>query len=246
MSYNTLPTFEGTRIGMRRLVTLGNAGVMLRGVTDTAALLVSTGWDQSLINGLLGVGATDQQLTDLLNGATDVQTILTQAKATQSASNSAVAPQPQNAQSPQGSTVLYSATWVPGIGNLTVSDTNAISQLTALLPQRGLSVLSSKVAGGTLLSYGIQVTIRDSAGHALLSDVTNICNSLMQQIVGSNLTSGFTTLVGLPGQTVASGSPSGTPDLMTWFTTNWQWVALGVGVIVIGLPLVQTSLRGRQ
>jgi hypothetical protein len=80
VSYANMPTFEGTSIGIRRLSTLGNAGLMLGGLGDTqgdAAAAVGAGIiDQGTANFLISAGATDQDFINLLNGATDVPTLM--------------------------------------------------------------------------------------------------------------------------------------------------------------------------
>jgi hypothetical protein len=81
MSYATMPTFEGTSIGIRRLSTLGNAGHMLGGLGDitgdSAAAVAAEILDQGTANFLIAAGATDQDFINLLNGTTDVATLMT-------------------------------------------------------------------------------------------------------------------------------------------------------------------------
>jgi hypothetical protein len=248
MSYTTAPTFEGTRIGMRRLGVLSGIGGVntLGAVSDTANVLIASGWDASLINGLLQAGATDQQLTDLLNGATDAPTILSQLKAAQTGGiNLAQQPAaPASAgQSPAGATLLYQAGWTAGFGNFLTSPNTVIAQLASALSQYGMSIASSSATGNGPITYGIQVTIKDNIGHALVRDAQSVLDSLMKNIVGTNLSGTNLSLVAYPGQTLPPGTPGAT-DFMTWFQGNWMWVAGGFAALVIGVPLITGSMGG--
>ncbi|MBZ5662714.1 MAG: hypothetical protein LAO08_20120 [Acidobacteriia bacterium] len=138
MSYAIAPTFEGNRLGIRRLRTLSGAGLMLGGLGDaggTASVLISQGWDSGTINTLLALGATDQQLTDLLNGATDVPTLMGQLTGTQA---------PYSPTSPQNPVMNATISTVYGAYDLTQQAswnainslfTNTQQQLTALARQ---------------------------------------------------------------------------------------------------------------
>jgi hypothetical protein len=250
MSYATAPTFEGTRIGMRRLSALsGIGGVETMGaVSDTANVLIASGWNASLINGLLQAGATDQQLTDLLNGATDAPTILSQLKAAQiSASGINPAAQPAApagpGQSPAGATLLYQAGWTAGFGNLLTSPNTVIAQLASALTQQNISIVASSATANGPITYGIQVTVKDNIGHALVSDIKSVLDALMTKIVGTNLSGTNLSLVAYPGQALPPGTPGAT-DFTTWFQSNWMWVAGGFAALVIGVPLITGSIGG--
>jgi hypothetical protein len=143
-------------------------------------------------------------------------------------------------QSPPGSTLLYSVTWIPGLGSLSQSNSSVIAQLTSLLPSNHMSVISGVPAGGGILGYGIQLKIFDSIGHQFLSDVTSVLNGLLYPLVGSNLTGSSTVLIAGPGQTSSLG-PSGASNLTTWFEANWGWLAAALGAIVI-VPVVIKKL----
>jgi hypothetical protein len=262
MSYAIAPTFEGTRIGMRRLSALsGICGVETLGaVADTANVLIATGWDASLINGLLQAGATDQQLTDLLNGATDPTQILYQLKLAKSAgvdptvpptsSPSMVqtalttqpnSPNPASApQSPVGSTLLYTVTYNANIS--TPSPNDAISRMVAELPTYRMSVAGSKLVSNTYLGLGsatIQFTISDNVGHASLTDAQSVMDSLMRKYTYNSVTGSQISLLALPFSQ-QPGSGTNTQSSVTgWLQANWGYLALALGVMVIGPPLIK-------
>lgn len=86
MSYATAPTFEGTRLGIRRLGVLSGICGEVSTLGDTAGTvdtLVSLGMlDRGTANYLVSKGATDYQLIALLNGQTDLVTLMNQLQGT--------------------------------------------------------------------------------------------------------------------------------------------------------------------
>jgi hypothetical protein len=251
MSYATAPTFEGNRLGVRRLSALGNAGVMLGGlgaVADTANVLVQNGWDQSLVNGLLQAGASDAQLTDLLNGATDVQTILMQLKAAQSGGiNPAVAPPPPVGAGPipvaipgvvnyslpavpQGSTLLYQVSYTQTLAtfaNLTLPASSVQAQIASLLSQYGMAILQSSVTDNGPQTFGITFSIRVTGnGFGQIADAQSILHSLMVRIVGNTITSERMSLVS-SGPLLSLPGDSSLPSASTFFTNYWPYLLAG-------------------
>ena len=282
MSYVVGPTFGGNYLGVRRLNTLSGLGAYyamnglrgMRGLGDAAqdALvqqLTAAGYDPGDIQTLIVMGATDNDLANLLNGSTDVGALMDQLAVSSSPAPVPAALAPVNvnaapaapsipsgvpvaytsvaaasaaaAQSPAGSTVVYSATWSPGYGNLTQSTANVISAMTSALVAQGLSVVSSTSGGAGLLTYKISLTLKDSVGHAQLTDITSVCNALMQQIIGANLTSGSTSLVALPGAAIPAGVPGSAANLTQWLEQNWGYLALALGLIVV-VPVIARKL----
>lgn len=252
MSYATAPTFEGTRMGMRRLSALsGICGVNTLGaVADTANVLIASGWDASLINGLLQAGATDQQLTDLLNGATNPTAILTQLKAAQTSGGGinpasqpiAPASAPGAPQVPTGSILQYTVSFAATQGT---NPQEAIAFLQAQLPTYRMSVMSSNITNQGLLfsAPAFSVTVLDSVGHMFLSDAKAVLDSLMATYSRGGADPGQIAIITAGG----SGgilSPTGIPalpgqNLGAWFQSNWGWMALALGVLVIGPPLIK-------
>lgn len=86
MSYAIAPTFEGTRLGIRRLGVLSGICGEVSTLGDTAGTvdtLVSLGMlDRGTANYLVSKGATDYQLIALLNGQTDLVTLMNQLQGT--------------------------------------------------------------------------------------------------------------------------------------------------------------------
>lgn len=246
MSYAIAPTFEGNRLGVRRLRTLSGAGHMLSGLGDaagTASVLISQGWDPGIINTLVAMGASDQQLTDLLNGATDITALMSDLTGPAPVPNPItggsvvpIAPAPSSSAAPQvpaGSTFLYSVGWSAAYGNLTMSTTNVIGQMGSLLSQHGISVISSSVTSSWgSLSYGITLTIKNSVAYAQLSDLQSILTSLMVSLVGNNLTGQNLSLVASPGQALPIPSITN-PISSGWLASNWPYLAAGAGAIAL-------------
>jgi len=242
-----MPTFEGTRMGIRRLGALsGICGevVTLGDAAGTASALIATGWNASLVNGLQQAGATDQQLTDLLNGVTDPTTILTQLKAGQSSSggiNPVIPPTtPGPAESPAGSTFVYTATYTQplvSLAPLLLPVNSVIAQMGSAMAPYNLSQLAGKSTADGYTSFGIQLTVRDNIGHAKVDDIKNTLNDLLRGIVGATITGSSLSLVAGPGQSLPSGF--GTTDFTSWLQSNWGWLALLLGVVVIGPPLIK-------
>jgi hypothetical protein len=266
MSYVTAPTFEGTRIGMRRLGVLsGIGGVNTLGlVADTANVLIATGWDASLVNGLLQAGATDQQLTDLLNGATDPTQILYQLKLAKSVGPGGIDPtvpptsspsmvqtalttQPNSPnpasvpQSPPGSTLLYTVTYSQNISTPAPSD--VMPRMLAELPTYRMSVAGSKLISNTYLGLGsatIQFTISDNVGHASLGDAQSVLDSLMRKYTYNSVTGSQISLLALPFTQAGTGGNVLPPSGVTgWLQSNWVYLAVGLGVLVLGPPLIK-------
>jgi hypothetical protein len=246
MSYAIAPTFEGNRMGIRRLSALSGIGGVPQGLGDVRTVannLVSMGWDASLINGLIQAGATEQQLYDLQDGITDPTTLLMQLKAIRDPGMSPISPTTQPAaplaapQVPSGSTLTYSATWSFALNN--VSNSSAIASLQSALPAYGMSVLSGSAQGGGILGYGIQVTIKDNIGHALLSDAKSVLDSLLRGLVGTNVTGSNLTIMSVPNQPLPPGSFTPPTDLGAWFQANWGYLAAALGAIVILPPLIK-------
>ncbi|MGA7794288.1 MAG: hypothetical protein WCA19_14735 [Candidatus Acidiferrales bacterium] len=293
MSYATMPTFEGNYFGVRRLSTLGNAGHMLGALGDitgdSAAAVAAGVIDQGTANFLIAAGATDQDFINLLNGSTDVATLMTryttgnaagsQLPGTPSAGifspvspvapgapgtsaqtgipstqappiNPTIAPTPPPgassgtpaysipaqtpAQVPAGSTLTFTAAWTSGISNLFVSTSAAIASMTSGLAKYGISVMSSSPVSNGPINYGIQLVCTNSVAFAQFTQAQSIFNSLIQSIVGNNLSSTpqlvLTALGGQPGPGVTPTVPQTTAQ---WLEANAGYIGAGVAAIAI-------------
>jgi hypothetical protein len=267
VSYANMPTFEGTSIGIRRLSTLGNAGLMLGGLGDTqgdAAAAVGAGIiDQGTANFLISAGATDQDFINLLNGATDVPTLMVKyttgnapgAPGTAAATgiNPTVAPPPPSSsvqtalttqpatpspatapQSPPGSTLLYTATFNPVPAFITASA--VISAISAQLPTYRMAVVSSNVlSSGISGNASFTLTIMDSVGHSYLTDIQAVLDSLLQAATKNGKISSTTPVLIATGATVPTVIPSAA-TASSFVTSYWPLLlAGGFAALLIGI-----------
>jgi hypothetical protein len=216
--------------------------------------------DIELLNSL---GATDQDLSDLINGNITLTQLYakfgvtipggggvvpTTATPTTPASASVTPSQPAPsappAQSPPGSTLLYTASYA-ALKAWTTSAA-AIQALSPLLPSHGMSIESQQVSSSGLWSSdaSFSISVLDSVGHALISDAKSVLDALMQQITNNGLKSSSLTLVA-PG-TTASGQPAAAAttagDAVAWLENN----AIYIGGAVLALVLVNNFTGGRR
>ena len=254
MSYATMPTFEGNYFGVRRLSTLGNAGHMLGALGDitgdSAAAVAAGVIDQGTANFLIAAGATDQDFIDLLNGSTDVPTLMVKyttgaapmpsvpaalAPAPSTGINPTIAPPPPAgstipgtinysvapAQVPAGSTLNYTAAW----DNASALAAGVLPKLVGMLPSYALTVLSSSVTGQGLLGpSSIQLLVQSQQAHAQISDVASILNGLLQQLIGGGnfyVSTPQLTLVSSGPVAGASAVPVLTPAAASATATSW-------------------------
>jgi hypothetical protein len=168
--------------------------------------------------------------------------------------DSSPAPAVPAAQSPPGSTLLYSVTYKQNVS--TPSPNEAIASLQGGLSTYGMSVVASNLMANTYLGFGsatIQFTIRDTVGHALLSDAQSVLDSLMRQythkrVTGSQLS--LTSAGSSPAPAAVPPSPSVSPSWLPswltpgggsgsqpspgWLAQNWPLLALvGGGLLVL-------------
>lgn len=129
-------------------------------------------------------------------------------------------------QIPSGTRVIYSVSWTAGIGNLSVSPNQALSNLGNALPPHGMSVVTGTATSSGPVNYGLQITILDSVGHALWSDAQSVLDALMKQIVGNNLS----------GSQLALAPPSGGPVSITAFVESNAWIIAAVAIGIVALP----------
>jgi hypothetical protein len=224
-----------------------------RGMGDISAsiknLAVDDGINTNDIDLLDSLGATDQDMTDLVNGNISLTALYAKYGVTIPAGSTATAagqgtptvtPASTGAlstpvgQVPSGSELLYTASWSAGIGNLSVTPNAAISSLGSALAVHGMSVLSGEATSNGPIHYGIQVTILDSVGHALQADATSVVHNLMLQIVGNNLTGDHLAVTATPTQSAGSGATASlASDPISWLENNALYLGLGVGALVL-------------
>lgn len=128
---------------------------------------------------------------------------------------------------PSGSTITYAVSWTAGFGNLSTSPNSVISSMMSKLPQYGMSVTAGVATADGPITYGVQFTITDTIGHAQVSDAQSVLNSLMQSIVGNNLS----------GSTVTPGAPQTT--VTGWLEQNWPLALAGAVALIFGIKIFQ-------
>jgi len=149
------------------------------------------------------------------------------------------------AQSPPNSTLTYTVQWSASLLAPLTGASQAISGMQSKLPAYGMSVLSSTtnslpVIGG-ITGLSITLTIRDNVGHALLSDIQGVLNSLMVSIVGNNLSGSNLTLAssGAAGAGMPGGTPQPPANLTQWMEQNAGLLAALVIAVVVLPPLIK-------
>lgn len=148
------------------------------------------------------------------------------------------------AQVPSGSTLLYTATVVGGVGDLTLSPDSAMSQFAAQLAAHGMTVTASvndesvlNKLFGTGSPINFQFQIRDSVGHALFSDAKSVVDGVLRQVVGNNVTTSNLSITSTPS---APGvTPAGGPGVVSFLENNAGMLALlALGIVVLP-PLIK-------
>lgn len=201
---------------------------------------IDQGLDASTLTALSAAGATDSDIAALMVGDTDVPTLMAKYAGLKTTEGTTVtydgaAPSSSGAaaaQVPSGTTLLYAVTWTAGIGNLSVSTDKAISNLANGIATHGLSLISGQASDTGPIHYGIQVTILDTIGNALLSDAKSVLDAVMQTVVGNNLSGSSLSIVSSPGQN-AGGAPQPASGALAWLENNALYIALGLGGLVL-------------
>jgi hypothetical protein len=213
---------------------------------------VAAGYSVNDIELLNSLGATDQDLTNLINGNVTltqlyasygvtipggggvVPTTATSTPVTPASASVTPAPpsQPQG-QLPTGSQFSYTGGWSPIHGS--VSDVQAA--LSSKLPGSGMQLVAFHSTGSSLLGVGtagftatIAVT---GVGFALLSDAQSIVVTIVQSVIGTgNLTTNQISLISTPS-TPASAVAAAAGDPVAWLENNAIYIGLAVGALVL-------------
>jgi hypothetical protein len=207
MSYATMPTFEGTSIGVRRLRTLSGAGHMLGGLgaisSTMASMAIASGYSQSDIDLLSSVGATDQDIANLMSGIVTIAQLYSNygvsipsaaAPSSGISINPAVPPPPPRSSSGTpgysipanaGPAASGSSAQIPSGTQLLyqVSYTEPIYDVAnLLLPTSAvISQLSSKISSYGMVVTGSQVTDNGPSTFAITISVQVIGNGFALQ-----------------------------------------------------------------
>lgn len=207
------------------------------------------------LDSLQALGATDAEVQQIINGdATASQMILALSQQAQldaiaatqtnptAAPAVAVGPAPPTVQSPPGSTLLYTAAWSLGYGDLTVSANNVQQAVQAGLGAHGMSLAGGSATANFLgTTNSMQITVLDSIGHALISDAKSILDALVNAATGNNLTSSALVPVTTPGSPVPAGSLAtpvpnpnpNNPSTGAWLEANWMYLFGAVAGVIL-------------
>jgi hypothetical protein len=215
------------------------------------------GLDGNTIDALSAAGATDADIQALMAGTTDVPTLMAKyaglqttegTSVTATTSHTTPSPTPTNpAQSPPGSTLLYTVSYNPV--KVFSAASSVILQIAALLPSHGMAMATNAVQQSGLTSQAsFTMTILDSVGHQYLSDAQSVLDGLLNQFTNNGKLTSSVTLVS--AGTTASGAPGGAPnpnpnpnDALAWLENNALYIGGWVAVLVVLNNLVGGKRR---
>jgi hypothetical protein len=201
--------------------------------------------DIELLNSL---GATDQDLSDLINGNITLTALYAKYGVTIPGGGGVVPTTPSSAsitppqgpspasagQIPSGSTLLYTASFQ----SFNISGADVIASIGKNLGTHGMSVISSQVTGTSALGTSptsIQLTVLDSVGHALLTDAKSVLDSIVNSATGglasSNLT--ITTYGSQSNSPGVQPSPAAAANPVAWLENNALWIGGAVAALVL-------------
>jgi hypothetical protein len=220
---------------------------------------VDAGIQPSDIDLLNNLGATDQDLQNLINGNVTLAQLYANYGATipvQSPAHPATpeTPSASAGQIPPGSTILYTATVnTPPL----TSAQNIIDAISALLPSHKMARISSAVsASGSV--YGpasFSMTVMDSAGNAFESDAHGVLDGLIRNFLGSgNLQLQSSLTVVSPGTnaggvtTFPGGVPISSAPASSFMTAQSVFPGITNEVLVFGALAVGVlfMFKGRR
>lgn len=221
---------------------------------EQAAL--SDGIAQSDLDLLNELGATDQDLENLINGNVTLSQLYAQYGVTISPSSTATANAPTGSvsqpvytgatqgpqaaaagQVPTGSQINYVAGWTPIHGNADSGEVQAA--LAQQLPRWGMQLTSYNATGASLLGMGttgftasIAVT---GSGFALLSDAQSILVTIVQSVIGTgNLTTNQASVVSTPSTPAGTAQPASTASsAITWVENNALYIGAAVAALIL-------------
>jgi hypothetical protein len=203
-------------------------------------LAVDDGINTNDIDLLDSLGATDQDMTDLVNGNITLTALYAKygvsipAGSTATAGATPPAVSVNVGQVPAGSTILYTAKVnTPPF----TSAQNILDAISPQLPAHGMALLSSQVISSGSVSgpASFSATVMDSIGHALKTDAQSVLDGLIENFLGAgNLQLQSTVTVVSPGIS-ASGTPAAVPstDALSWLEGNALYIGLGIGALVL-------------
>lgn len=202
----------------------------------------AAGIPDATLQALDAAGATEVQISQVISGELDPDVLMTELSPAMELANNPFVAAPSGAASPSGSgqvpsgsTLVYTATWTLGFGDLTVTPNNVIQALASGLPSYGMSVKASQATSGGPITYGIQVTVQDTIGHALLSDAQSVLDGIVQSATGNNKTSSNLSLVAAAGAALPPGSIVAPPATTAtqWLESNAVYIGLGLAALIL-------------
>lgn len=213
--------------------------------------------DQSDLDLLDSLGATDIDLENLLQGIVTLPQLYAQYGVTIPTSSPVPTPPisptaytPQGpspaaaGQVPTGSQINYVAGWGPIHGN---ADSGAVqAALAQQLPRWGMQLTGYNATGASILGMGTtgftaSITVT-GAGFALLSDAQSILVTIVQSVIGTgNLTTNQATLVSTPA-TQPGATPQPSTNIAAWLESN----AIYIGAALVALVLLNNLTGGRR
>lgn len=215
---------------------------------DEQQLLVADGLDAGSVSLASSLGATDTDAENILAlndqdaEVAALETLIQNLNNAQSASaiaaaesGTAAASATSAAQSPSGSTLSYTATYNINLVGLN-TPTNILAQVTAKLPQYGMSIVGTQPSTGTL-TVTQTITVLDQIGHQNLSDAKSVLDSLFNSPNSNGLLSSSISLVSTPqsGAPVIAAAPAASPSLTQWFETNAETIGIAAAVLLVGI-----------
>jgi hypothetical protein len=197
---------------------------------------VDAGIDTSDIDLLNNLGATDQDLANLIQKKVTLSSLYAKYGVTIPDTSAAISASASTGQVSSGSTILY--TVKVNTPPLT-SAQNIIDAISPELPAHGMAKMTSQVSQSGNISGPAQfsLTVMDSIGHALKSDAQSVLDGLIENYLGAgNLQLQSTLTVVSPGIT-AAGTPGADPNLpggdaISWLENNALYLGLGVAGLI--------------
>ena len=218
-------------------------GANTLGDISTSALNagVDAGISTSDLDLLNSVGATDQDIENIINGTVSLAATYAKYGVTFDAPSSSAAPAASQtsapaAQIPSGSTLLYTASFT----SFNISGNQVIAAINTALASRGMSVISSQVTATSALGTSptsIQCTILDTIGHALVTDAKSILDSAVQGATANSLTASSLNVVAFGSQPSSSGvqpaAATPTQSAVSFLENNLAYIGLGIAALVL-------------
>jgi len=263
---------RGDTITSRTLVNNASAAAgTLQGLgnvpdQNTVAELEANGWDSGEVQTLVAMGASDEQLLALPYPASldemsaafsALMAELTSTKqAVRVSHGPAPAPQPAATQPANrapapflaaGTRLTYIAQWAGGA--VIDSPATIASKIKPILSSTwGIEIDGESDGAGFFYtsSPGFTLQVHTTRDYGQASDIQHIIDGVVtnagRSVVASQIGVTMQNATG-PG---LLNPPGGAPNFTQWFESNWQWLALGLGAVVVAGPIAGGIFGGRR